>query len=123
MIEGLHHIAIICSSDRSLEFYKKLGFCEDSRRERPEHNDTLVWLKGFGVYLELFLYKEHPCRQINPEPYGLSHLALCVNDLDSIHYNLKDYNPGEVTIGHTGMRTCLVNDPDGTTIELKEKKN
>lgn len=119
MIETLFHIAIIGSSDKTVRFYNKLGFVEDSRLYRPDHNDTIVWMKGFGLYLELFLKQDHAARET--KTYGLNHLAFLVNDFDKMVEDLKEYNPGEIIVGRTGMRTCFVNDPDGTIIELKEK--
>lgn len=86
----------------------------------PEYGDELIWMKGFGVYLELFLYKEHPARAINPENYGLSHLAFLVDDLDSMLKSIDKYKQDPIKIGHTGMRTCFIYDPNGTPIELKE---
>ena len=34
MIKGIHHLAIIASSERSIEFYTKLGFYEQHRIHR-----------------------------------------------------------------------------------------
>ena len=77
-------------------------------------------MKGHGIFLELFLNKQHPPRATEPENYGLSHLAFYVDDLDTLLKQLEPYNPGPVRVGSSGIRTCYVNDPDGTPIELKE---
>lgn len=53
MILGLDHIAIICSSEQSIDFYKHLGLEETSREDRGY--DILVFLKGFGFTLEVFI--------------------------------------------------------------------
>lgn len=120
MIRALHHIAIVGYSEDTIVFYKTLGFRIDNRRTRTEHGDELVWMKGFGLYLELFLHKEHPARAVNPENYGLSHIAFFVNNLDSMIEDLSNYKHDPIIVGHTGMRTCFVYDPNGTPVELKE---
>lgn len=116
----MHHIAVIGSSDNTIEFYKALGFQIDNRRKRPDKGDELVWMKGFGIYIELFLYGSHPKRADNPENCGASHLAFLVDNLDEMLHKLNGYKQDQVIVGHTGMRTCFVYAPEGTPIELKE---
>ena len=85
MILGLDHIAIICSSEQSIDFYKQLGFVETCREDRGY--DILVFLKGFGFMLEMFIDPTHPPRVDRPEAMGLRHLALRV---DSVEDTLKE---------------------------------
>lgn len=46
MVQGLDHIAIIVSSEDSLEFYKKFGFVETKRFVRSY--DTVVFMECTG---------------------------------------------------------------------------
>ena len=120
MIRGLHHIAIIGFSNECISFYERLGFVIDARRLRPDCGDEIIWMKGFDVYLELFLFKKHPKRIVDPEAYGLSHLAFFVDNLDKMLEIMSQYKCDPIKIGHSGMRTCFIYDPAGTPIELKE---
>ena len=47
MMEGIHHISLLISSEKTLEFYKLLGFKESYRKERK--NDIVVLLDGYGM--------------------------------------------------------------------------
>ena len=76
----IHHVALICSSEKSIEFYNRLGFEVYFRKERSY--DTIVLMKGQGVKLEIFIDPNHPHRATEPEALGLRHLALKVDDLD-----------------------------------------
>ena len=70
----LDHIALIVSSEKSLEFYKALGFEEMSREDRV--HDQIIWMKGNGCTLEIFIDPTHPQRVSNPEANGLRHIAF-----------------------------------------------
>ena len=65
MVQGIHHFAIIASSEESVRFYTKLGFRETYRRERKY--DTVVLLEGYGIQIEMFVDPNHPDRATNPE--------------------------------------------------------
>ena len=82
MITGVHHFAIIASSEASVDFYKRLGFQEMFRRERK--NDTVVLLYGHGFQIELFIDPNHPDRATSPENMGLRHLALRVDSCEQM---------------------------------------
>ncbi len=114
MITGIHHIAIIASSNKSVDFYEKLGFIEIFRKERE--NDTIVLLEGFGVELEIFIDPSHPARS-NPEPFGLRHIALQVDNIESVS-NAIDCDP--VQKDWLGRKYCNTKDPDGIIIEFHE---
>ncbi len=125
----LHHIAIICSDEKSVEFYSLLGFTEEKRIERPEHHDIIVWLRGNGVMLELFIDSTHPQRVTNPEANGLRHLAFSVGDVDGCLSELRDKGVEEIS-GYkiepirvdstTGEQMTFIKDPDGLPIEIRE---
>ena len=117
MINGFHHFAIISSSERSVEFYKKLGFVEGFRRERPY--DTVVLLEGFGIKIEIFVDPRHPERATAPENLGLRHIALKVDNLESTLEALG-LSPDRILSDWVGERFCYVQDPDGLPVELHE---
>ena len=77
---GLHHIAIICSSEESLDFYKRLGFKEIFRKTRSY--DLVVLMEGQDTRLEIFIDPNHPRRATDPETLGVRHIAIKVDDLD-----------------------------------------
>ena len=47
MITGIHHVALLITSEECLGFYKKLGFSETFRKERK--TDKVVLLNGHGI--------------------------------------------------------------------------
>ena len=115
MIIGFDHVAIICSSEESVDFYKKLGFHEILRKERQY--DTVVILEEEGIRLELFIDANHPARATDPENMGLRHLALKVDDIDAI---VKEFDCGPIMTDWFGKRYCYAADPDGLPIEFHE---
>ena len=122
MILGLDHIAIICSSERSIDFYKNLGFEEVSREERGY--DILVFLKGYGLVLEMFIDPTHPPRVDRPEAMGLRHLALRVDSVEATLDELKKNDELEINAEpirvREGKHFTFFKDPDGLPIELHE---
>lgn len=53
-------ISIIISKEENLEFYKAIGFVEIDREYRPDIHDLLVWMKGNGLTLKIFVDSTHP---------------------------------------------------------------
>lgn len=123
-MNSLHHIAIICSNkEQSMNFYKTLGFEILREYPRPERNDEIIFLLGYGVILEIFVRSDCPKRVTDPEAYGLRHIALSVDDIDAICKKLEKagYMPEKIrTDSITGEKMTFVKDPDGLPIELHE---
>ncbi len=119
MITGFHHIALLISSEETLNFYKDvLGFTETYRLQRKA--DTVVLLDGYGMQLEVFIDNRHPKRVLDlSEPLGTRHFALKVDDLEK---TLEQLQVSHTDIGTdwTGIRYCYIQDPDGDQIELHE---
>jgi lactoylglutathione lyase len=121
--ELIHTCYRVLDLDRSLDFYRKLGF-EEIRRVpiRDEATNVFLGLPGDGPRLEL-TYNHG-----RTEPYeigtGYGHIALRVEDLDATLERLAavgiepERPPYRVTEG--GSRICFVRDPDGYRIELIE---
>ena len=81
MFKGIHHIAIIVSSEKSVYFYQKLGFEEMFRKLRDY--DTVVLLKDAnGTVLELFIDPNHSRRKEDTEPLGLRYLSFIVDNIE-----------------------------------------
>ena len=117
MIQGIHHFAIIASSEASVDFYKRLGFRETYRRERKY--DTVVLLNGHGMQIEMFVDPNHPERATNPENMGLRHLALKVDNIEETVAELG-LEIGPIMNDWIGIRFAFTADPDGLPIELHE---
>ena len=122
---GLHHIAILASNrDATLRFYcEGLGFALKQARVRPERQDEILWLEGYGITLEVFVRANCPARPSDPEAYGLRHLALHVCKIEEMRRMLfaLGFSPEEIrTDSFDGKRMMFVKDPDGLPIELHE---
>lgn len=117
MIQAFHHFAIIVSSEKSVEFYSKLGFTETFRKER--NYDSVVLMEGYGIQIELFIAPNHPQRAVNPENIGLRHIALKV---DNIETTIKELGFSDIEINSDwfGKRYGYIYDPDGLPIEFHE---
>lgn len=125
MITQVHHIALIVSSERCLEFYKLLGFQESFRKVRTY--DMVVLMDGHGIQLEIFVDGNHPSRNaIEAEPTGLRHFALQVSDLlEQEMERLRNASTEKIDFGPIkedwlGIRHVFLKDPDGLVIELRE---
>ena len=117
MIQGVHHFAIIASSETSVDFYKRLGFRETYRRERKY--DTVVLLDGHGMQIEMFVDPNHPERAKDPENMGLRHLALKVEKIEDTVSELG-LEIGPIMNDWVGIRFAFAVDPDGLPIKLHE---
>lgn len=116
MIQGLHHIAIIASSEASIEFYKQLGFSVIDRIDRGY--DIIVMMSG-ACSLEIFIDKTHPARLDLPEAMGLRHIALKVDNIEST-LNELGLDLELIKTAFDGKRFAFFKDPDGLPIELHE---
>jgi catechol 2,3-dioxygenase-like lactoylglutathione lyase family enzyme len=137
----LSHIGL-CVSDleRSLTFYRTLGFRERSRlRAGGEPAERLLELEGVqlsaiylerdGTRLELLHYPapghvgDASARPMNA--LGLTHLSLRVDDLDAVAEALLEAGGRLLEASRTEIpaartRALFAVDPDGTRIELVE---
>ena len=126
-INGIHHIAIICSDyAASKKFYTDvLGFEVVRENFRAKRNSyKLDLMLGAHYILELFSFPDSPPRRSGPEACGLRHLAFDVIDLDaSIRYLKEKGVPTEPirTAPYTGKRFTFFSDPDQLPLELYEK--
>lgn len=117
--------------ERTIEFYtKKLGLKVVNRREIAETNSEIAFLKdpeGKGATLEITFYRDQKnFVQPNYEDRLFDHLAFEVEDVNK---TVEDMRNGGITItdepfklGTTGPLLAFIEDPDGTLIELIERK-
>jgi glyoxylase I family protein len=127
MINGIHHIAIICSDyPRSKEFYTTiLGLTVEREVYRAERQSYKLDLSLNGHYIvELFSFPNPPARVSRPESCGLRHLAFSTPNLDSLidHLNQKGIFSEPIrTDEFTGKRFTFISDPDHLPIEFYEE--
>lgn len=124
-LEFIHTMLRILDEERSLAFYRHLGFEERGRKRVGGDTATIIFmgLPGQGDQLELTL------NDGRTEPYDLGtaygHIALTVADMDqelaglAQHGITPEKEPYAAYPG--GSRICFVQDPDGYRIELIER--
>jgi lactoylglutathione lyase len=125
-IELIHTMLRILDEERSLAFYRALGFEERGRKRVGGDTATIIFmgLPGDGDRLELTL------NDGRSEPYELGtaygHIALTVADMDEELARLAEHGvtpekePYAAYPG--GSRICFVRDPDDYRIELIERR-
>lgn len=117
--------------DRSIDFYSRLmGLKLLNRREIPQNDAEIAFLQdpdGKGTKLELTFYrKQKEFTQAKYEDRLFDHLAFEVSDMKKTIAIMRNER---VTItdepfrhGTTGPLIAFIEDPDGTLIELIERK-
>jgi len=126
------HASIRTSNiDRSIDFYTRLlGLTLVSRREIPQNKAEIAFLRdqqAKGSTLELTFYRnQRKFVQAEYEDRVFDHLAFEVKDMEK---TLAAMRNEKVTItdepfklSPTGPVIAFVEDPDGTLIELIERK-
>ena len=126
------HASIRTSNmDKSIDFYTRLlGLTLVSRREIPQNDAEIAFLQdpeGKGCLLELTFYrKQKRFSQPDYEDRVFDHLAFEVQDMAK---TIAAMRSEKITItdepfklSPTGSLIAFVEDPDGTLIELIEKK-
>jgi lactoylglutathione lyase len=122
----IHTCYRITDIDRSVEFYRALGFNEVGRLPiRDEAINVFMGLPDDGPEPRL----ELTYNVGRTEPYeigtGYGHIAITTSDLDQVLSELKEkgIEPERppYTVREGGSRLCFVRDPDGYRIELIER--
>jgi len=126
------HTSIRTSNiDESINFYTRLiGLKLLSRREIPQNDAEIAFLQdpdGKGARLELtFFRKQKNFVQAEYEERVFDHIAFEIKDMEE---TLSVMRKSKVTIsdepyklGPTGPVIAFIEDPDGTLIELIERK-
>jgi lactoylglutathione lyase len=123
----IHTCYRVLDVERSVEFYKALGF--DEMRRLPIRDEAV------NVFMGLPEDGQEPRLELThnfdqTEPYelgtGYGHIAITTGDLDSTLQNLagQGIEPEKppYTVSDGGSRLCFVRDPDGYRIELIERR-
>jgi glyoxylase I family protein len=125
-LEGIHHIAIICSNYQlSKIFYTEvLGLTIKQEIYRAERKSFKIDLNLNDKYvIELFSFENPPLRMSRPESCGLRHLAFAVNDIEQTVQFLQNkqvvVEPIRVD-DFTGKKFTFIADPDDLPIEFYE---
>jgi len=125
-IQGIHHVAIICSDyDRSKKFYVDILGCQIvAEHFRETRQSYKLDLQLGGLYcIELFSFPNTPLRPSRPEARGLRHLAFAVGDLDAAINWLEGHGVATEPIRvdeYTGKRFTFFADPDDLPLEFYE---
>lgn len=126
------HTSIRTSNmDRSIDFYTRLlGLTLLSRREIPQNNAEIAFLRdpqAKGATLELTFYRNQKMfDQLDYENRVFDHLAF---EIKNMGQTIETMRKEKITITDepfkltpTGSLIAFVEDPDGTLIELIERK-
>ena len=122
----IHTMLRVLDEDRSLAFYRALGFEETSRKRVGGDTATVIFLAlpGDGERLELTLNDGRTEPYVLGEAYG--HIALSVDDMDAELADLaaKGITPEKPPYSSRpgGSLICFIQDPDGYRIELVESR-
>jgi lactoylglutathione lyase len=123
----IHTCYRILEIDRSVDFYRALGFEEKGRAKiRDEAVNVFMGLPEDGAEPRLELTYNIG----RADPYeigtGYGHIAITTPDLDQTLDRLRDQGiepeRPPYTVREGGSRLCFVRDPDGYRIELIERK-
>ena len=120
MVQGIDNIGI-CATDleRSVRFYRRLGFAEAYRNERG------VMMAAGRVQLFLFQTRRSNPTPVSRElglfsnPPGIDHISFSAADVDALYGNLTQ---ARVTCGSRpedqswGARMFGLKDPDGNNL-------
>jgi lactoylglutathione lyase len=122
----IHTCYRITDIDRSVAFYRALGFEESGRFPiRDEAINVFMNIPGDGDEPKL----ELTWNRDRDQPYeigtGYGHIAVAVGELDATLASLAEQGiepeRPPYTVREGGSRLCFVRDPDGYRIELIER--
>lgn len=117
--------------DRSIDFYTRLmGLVLLGRHEIPQNDAEIAFLqdpKGEGAKLELTFYrKQKRFVQADYEDRIFDHLAFEVKNMKETVAKMQEAKVAitdePFKLGSTGPLIAFIEDPDGTLIELIERK-
>ena len=126
------HTSIRTSNiDKSIDFYTRLlGLKLLRRREIPQNNAEIAFLqdpKGSGAKLELTYYRrQNKFSQADYEDRVFDHLAFEIKNMEETITRMRKekvtVTDEPFKLGSDGPFIAFIEDPDGTLIELIEKR-
>ncbi len=126
------HTSIRTSNiDKSIDFYTRLlGLKLLRRREIPQNNAEIAFLqdpKGSGAKLELTYYRrQNKFSQADYEDRVFDHLAFEIKNMEETITRMRKekvtVTDEPFKLGSDGPLIAFIEDPDGTLIELIEKR-
>lgn len=121
-----HVLIIVRELERSIEFYRLLGFHHIETIQRPE--DRVGVMRLGDTKIELMCLSEG--RETHRLPrnltdIGFRHLGFRVDDIDEVYNRLKDKirfdSPPTPMTGRAGRMTVFFADPDGVELHFVQE--
>ena len=120
-----HVLIVVQDLERSIEFYRLLGFAHVQTHQRP--NDRVAVMRLREAKIELMHQSEgetlRPPRKITD--IGFRHLGFRVEDVMDAYERLKDRirfdSPPTPIAGRPGRLTVFFHDPDGIELHLVQE--
>jgi len=141
MIKAVRHTGIVVRNiEKSVEFYRALGFVEDNRAiEEGDFIDTVVGLQNTklewvklkvpdGYLLELLQYHSHPeqkeIAKQKSNQLGCSHIAFSVNDINTVCQKIEKIGGSIVNLpalsSDKKVKVAYCYDNEGNLMEIVE---
>jgi glyoxylase I family protein len=118
-----HHVSVnVTDLDKSIRFYKILGF--EERHRYADDSVIIVHLLSKTLLIELFNYSNaKPTRSKfsdveHKDIIGIEHFSLQVDDIQEAFKELEPFSVCEISKGRTGIDYFFIVDPDGNRIEI-----
>jgi len=129
-ISGINHVGIrVTQLEAARKFYQQLGFVFLEGPIGPE--PVAIMEHPSGVNINFILnadsgIKENILMDVKERHPGYTHMALDVNDIQSIETKLNHLNititEGPITLPNGGVM-LFIRDPDGNVIEFHQSAN